>query len=112
MICTELHEAARIDRQLIGRCGRQGDVGSYRQFMSLEDDILKVGFGEKHFNEMQRPTADRPLAGMSGTFRRAQRKIENRHFNGRKMLMHQEKLRRELQIEMGQDPYLDVAGAQ
>ena len=32
VICTEVHDSARIDRQLIGRCGRQGDAGSYRQF--------------------------------------------------------------------------------
>ncbi|MEL6899110.1 MAG: helicase-related protein, partial [Planctomycetota bacterium] len=43
VICTELHDAARIDRQLIGRCGRQGDQGSYRQYLSLDDDILKNG---------------------------------------------------------------------
>ena len=47
VICTELHDAARIDRQLIGRCGRQGDNGSYRQYLSLDDDILKGGFGPK-----------------------------------------------------------------
>ena len=113
VICTELHEAARIDRQLIGRCGRQGDVGSFRQYMSLEDDILKVGFGESHFHQMQRPTATcQNLKNMSSKFRKAQRKIEQRHFHGRKMLMTQEKLRREIQVEMGQDPYLDVAGVQ
>ena len=113
VICTEMHESARIDRQLIGRCGRQGDVGSFRQFMSLEDDLLKVSFGEQQFAKMQRARAStQSLRGHSATFRKAQRKIESRHFEGRKMLMHQENLRRELQIEMGQDPYLDVAGAQ
>jgi len=43
-------------------------------------------------------------------FRTAQNKIEQRHFRGRKMLLHQEKLRQEVQREMGQDPYLDTAG--
>ncbi len=43
VICTELHESQRIDRQLIGRCGRQGDPGTYRQFLSLDDEILLVG---------------------------------------------------------------------
>jgi preprotein translocase subunit SecA len=47
VICTELHESARIDRQLIGRCGRQGDPGTYRQFLALDDEILLVGFGPK-----------------------------------------------------------------
>ncbi len=42
VVCTELHDAARIDRQLIGRCGRQGDPGSFRQYLSLDDDILKT----------------------------------------------------------------------
>ena len=40
VICTELHDSARIDRQLIGRCGRQGDPGTFRQYLSLDDDIL------------------------------------------------------------------------
>ncbi len=47
VICTELHESQRIDRQLIGRCGRQGDPGTYRQFLALDDEILLIGFGPK-----------------------------------------------------------------
>src|SRR5204862_7826702 len=47
VICTELHEAQRIDRQLIGRCGRQGDPGTYRQFLSLDDEILETAYGPK-----------------------------------------------------------------
>jgi preprotein translocase subunit SecA len=42
VIATEYHEAGRIDRQLFGRCGRQGDPGSYEAFASLEDDIVRV----------------------------------------------------------------------
>ena len=53
VICTELHDAARIDRQLIGRCGRQGDKGSYRQFLSLDDDILKTGLGVKKSDRLK-----------------------------------------------------------
>ncbi|HWA98035.1 MAG TPA: preprotein translocase subunit SecA, partial [Pirellulales bacterium] len=45
VICTEIHDSARIDRQLIGRCGRQGDPGSYRQMMALDDEILLAGLG-------------------------------------------------------------------
>ena len=113
VICTELHEAARIDRQLIGRCGRQGDVGSYRQFMSLQDDILKVGLGEKRFDEIRKFAIcpANQLARFAPLFRKAQRRIEKEHFSSRRTLLHREKLRSELQIEMGQDPYLDVAGA-
>ena len=113
VICTELHESKRIDRQLIGRCGRQGDVGSFRQFMCLEDDILKVGLGEKRVEKLSayKDYPIKKLQKLSKVFRQAQRKIENEHFRIRKMLLHREKLRSELQLEMGQDPYLDVAGA-
>ena len=45
VICTELHDSARIDRQLMGRCGRQGDPGTVRQYMSLDDDVIRTGFG-------------------------------------------------------------------
>ncbi len=113
VICSELHESARIDRQLIGRCGRQGDVGSYRQFMSLEDDIVKVGLGEKKAADLlarAKLPANR-LQRFSKVFRHAQKMVEKRHFNSRKILLHREKLRHEIQLEMGQDPYLDVAGA-
>ena len=54
VICTELHEAQRIDRQLIGRCGRQGDPGTYRQFLALDDEILLVGFGPKQSDRLKR----------------------------------------------------------
>jgi preprotein translocase subunit SecA len=45
VIATERHDARRIDRQLFGRCGRQGDPGSYESFASLEDDILSIFLG-------------------------------------------------------------------
>lgn len=113
VICTELHESARIDRQLIGRCGRQGDPGSYRQFMSLEDEILKTGLGEARakrlLNHRDKPTPS--LNRFATLFRTAQSKIERRHFKARKMLLHHENIRQEMQREMGQDPYLDTAGA-
>jgi len=41
VIATELHEARRIDRQLFGRCGRQGDPGSYEAIISLEDELVQ-----------------------------------------------------------------------
>lgn len=113
VICSELHESARIDRQLIGRCGRQGDPGTFRQFMSLEDDILELGLGVekgKRLLDYQNQPA-KSLIRFANLFRIAQQKIERRHFKGRKSLLHQEKIRKEMQHEMGQDPYLDTAGA-
>ncbi len=53
VICTEMHDAARIDRQLIGRCGRQGDPGTYRQFLALDDDILLAGLGPKKAKKLK-----------------------------------------------------------
>ena len=116
VICTEVHDSARIDRQLIGRCGRQGDPGSYRQFVSLADEILESGIGESRAQKLRRQSAhasvsSRNLARFASLFRTAQRNIEKRHYQGRKMLLHREKMRHEMQIEMGQDPYLDTAGA-
>jgi preprotein translocase subunit SecA len=113
VICSELHESARIDRQLIGRCGRQGDPGTYRQFMSLDDEILGQGLGIKRHAKLKQLAQQSPaqLARLATLFRRAQVKIERRHFSARKLLLHQEKLRQELQRELGKDPYQDTAGA-
>ncbi len=112
VICTELHEAQRIDRQLIGRCGRQGDPGSYRQFLALDDEILLLGYGPQKAERLQRrgQQAAGPLRGLERLFQRAQRRVERRHFRNRKILLYHEKERQKIQRQMGQDPYLDTAG--
>jgi preprotein translocase subunit SecA len=114
VICTELHEAQRIDRQLIGRCGRQGDPGTYRQFLALDDDILLGGFGPKRakkFKEQgERLAGQGPLPGFESYFYKAQRKVERKHFRDRKVLLYHEKERQKIQRAMSQDPYLDTAG--
>jgi preprotein translocase subunit SecA len=117
VICTELHDAARIDRQLIGRCGRQGDPGTFRQYLGMDDEILRNGFGTKlseKYKEIgekavESTDASRQLATYSGKFRKAQRKVERKHFRDRMALMYHEKERTKIQREMGQDPYLDTA---
>ena len=113
VICTELHEAARIDRQLIGRCGRQGDPGTYRQYLALDDEILEGGLGPKSAERLkkmgERANAE-VSSGYMSLFKKAQRRVEKRHFVDRKVLMHHEKERKKLQIQMGQDPYLDTPG--
>jgi len=110
VICTELHDAARIDRQLIGRCGRQGDSGSYRQYLSLDDDILKGGFGPKKALQYKTlgESIDGELNRYAGRFQKAQRKVERKHFRDRMILLHHEKERKKMQREIGQDPYLDT----
>jgi preprotein translocase subunit SecA len=115
VICTELHEAPRIDRQLIGRCGRQGDPGTYRQFLALDDEILLTGFGPKKagaFKERGKQLAGNgPISGYEALFYKAQRKVERNHFRDRKVLLYHEKERQKVQRQMGQDPYLDTPGA-
>ncbi|MFG0262005.1 MAG: preprotein translocase subunit SecA [Novipirellula sp. JB048] len=110
VICTELHDAARIDRQLIGRCGRQGDRGSYRQYLSLDDDILKGGLGPKRAEKLKAKGIARNEAfdRYAKLFEKAQRKVERKHFRDRMVLMHHEKERKKMQREIGQDPYLDT----
>jgi preprotein translocase subunit SecA len=111
VICTELHDAARVDRQLIGRCGRQGDPGSYRQYLSLDDDILRNGFGYKRYEKLKAlgERGGKKFHSMAKLFRKAQSKVERKHFRDRMMLMHHERERTKMQREVGQDPYLDTA---
>jgi len=112
VIATELHESQRIDRQLIGRCGRQGDPGSWRQFLSLDDDILAIGLGAARAMRLKRThrSSPEPMVGVERHFRRGQQRIQCRHFDQRRMLMYHERLRKEVHREMGQDPYLDAPG--
>ena len=110
VICTELHDAARIDRQLIGRCGRQGDPGTYRQYLAMDDDILRNGFGLKPSEKYKlMGEQGRYSDSMASLFRKAQRKVERKHFRDRMALLYHEKERTKIQRDMGQDPYLDTA---
>lgn len=109
VICTEMHESARIDRQLIGRCGRQGDPGTVRQYLSLDDELILTGFGPKTSEKYQKMGENslKRFDFLEKFFKRAQRRIERKHFRQRKALMYFEKQRKKIQREMGQDPYLD-----
>ena len=110
VICTELHDSARIDRQLVGRCGRQGDPGTWRQYVSLDDDILVQGFGPvraaRIISGLRRRLGANPESLLK-TFRRAQRRVEARHRRQRRILEYVERQRAESHIQMSQDPYLD-----
>ncbi len=91
VIGTERHDARRIDNQLRGRSGRQGDPGSTQFFISLEDDLMRIFGGEKIkslMNVLNVPE-DEPLqAGMiSGAIESAQTKIEGFNFDARHHLL-------------------------
>ena len=108
VIVTEIHDSARIDRQLIGRCGRQGDPGSFQRYFSVDDDILTSAYGPAKSRNM-RTRLQRGDANVdSAMFRRAQRKVERSHLRDRMILLHHEKQRKKMQRELGQDPYLDT----
>ncbi|MEC9093622.1 MAG: DEAD/DEAH box helicase [Planctomycetota bacterium] len=112
VICTEMHDSARIDRQLIGRCGRQGDPGSFQIFLSLDDDILKEGHGVEKYKALVSYGAGKTgrLDQFAGKFKKAQDKIERNHFKARKQMLYVDKQRRKVQVQMGQDPFLESLG--
>ena len=108
VIGTEMHESARIDRQLLGRCGRQGDPGSFRQFVSAEDKLLDSAFGKQKADRYRKTGKSRTDRWWINLFRKAQRKVEEQHYRARKILMYNEKMLAKSHREMGLDPILDV----
>ncbi len=112
VICTELHDSARIDRQLVGRCGRQGDPGTWRQYVALDDEILMAGYGPKQAARIAgrlRGRLDGHAERLLAVFKRAQQRVEARHRRQRRVLEYVERQRAESHIQMSQDPYLDAA---
>jgi len=91
VIGTERHEARRIDNQLRGRSGRQGDPGSSRFFVSLQDELMRIFGGDQMKSLMDRfgMEDNMPLeAGLvSRSIENAQKKVEGFHFDGRKRVV-------------------------
>ncbi|RGX55673.1 preprotein translocase subunit SecA [Anaerotruncus sp. AF02-27] len=91
IIGTERHESRRIDNQLRGRAGRQGDPGETRFFMSLEDDLMRLFGGERIQNMMNMIGAedDLPIEAkiLSNSIESAQMKVETRNFSIRKNVL-------------------------
>jgi preprotein translocase subunit SecA len=110
VIVTEAHDSARIDRQLIGRSGRQGDPGSYRMFLALDDEILRTAYSPARWQRLRSmgENASGPMNHLRGQFRKAQRTVERRHYRDRKILLFHEEERKKVQLQMGLDPYLDT----
>ena len=125
IVGTERHEARRIDNQLRGRAGRQGDPGSSRFFLSFEDDLLRIFGMDRISGIMQRvgmkegvPIEHRMV---SNAIERSQKQVEQRNFSIRKHLLEYDdvmnaqrnsvyQLRRQvLSGEIGRDYILDMA---
>ena len=91
IIGSERHESRRIDNQLRGRSGRQGDPGSSRFYLSMEDPLLRIFAGEKMqalMNKLRLPEGEAIEAGIvSRSIETAQRKVESRNFDIRKQLI-------------------------
>ena len=90
IIGTERHESRRIDNQLRGRSGRQGDPGQTQFFISLEDDLMRLFGGDRIQNVMDKfGMEDEPIAAgmLSKTIENAQKKVEGRNFEIRKYVL-------------------------
>lgn len=91
IIGTERHESRRIDNQLRGRAGRQGDPGSSRFFVSFEDDLMRLFASDRMLGVMDRLGMDdsQPIEArmVSGAIERAQKRVEDRNFGIRKQLL-------------------------
>jgi preprotein translocase subunit SecA len=91
IIGTERHESRRVDNQLRGRSGRQGDPGSSRFFLSLEDDLLRIFGSDKIVGWMERMGLedDEPIEHrwITRSIENAQKKVEGHNFNIRKNLL-------------------------
>jgi preprotein translocase subunit SecA len=121
IIGTERHESRRIDNQLRGRAGRQGDPGSSRFFLSLEDDLMRIFAGDKVKALMERLGMEKGVSieskMVSKRIESAQKSVEGRNFESRKHLLEYDDvmnkqretiygLRRQLMEEPDQRAYL------
>jgi preprotein translocase subunit SecA len=111
VIATEMHSSMRIDRQLVGRCARQGDPGTFQFFLSLEDELLLCLPGPR-LEAIQRranpdATGELPAAWLA-LFRKTQRSLERLHARQRKEMLKAEQKRTETYRKMGLDPYLEM----
>ena len=126
IVGTERHEARRIDNQLRGRAGRQGDPGSSRFFLSLEDDLMRIFGSDRMSGLMQRLGMEEGVpveAGMvTRAIERAQKQVEAQNFSYRKHLLEYDDVmnkqrvaiyglrRRILEGQDQRDYVLDLAG--
>ncbi|GHE95089.1 preprotein translocase subunit SecA [Thalassotalea profundi] len=91
IVATERHESRRIDNQLRGRSGRQGDAGSTRFYLSMEDGLMRIFASERISNMMRKLGMERGEAiehpWVTKSIENAQRKVEGRNFDVRKQLL-------------------------
>lgn len=104
-----IHNSKRIDRQLIGRCARQGDPGSYRIVLFLTDDFLDFAWGpEIAQRSRDQIRSANPAAGIVALFESAQRTITTRMESNRAEMLHHERKSIKQLSNAGLDPVLDI----
>lgn len=109
VIVTELHESQRIDWQLIGRGSRQGNPGTYRIFLSFEDEILALGLGPSVAEGLRKKYGSRKRLNsreLIRHFKLAQAKTEKRYLIDRLVVLKQDLERQKANFDTGQDPCL------
>jgi preprotein translocase subunit SecA len=107
VILCELNDSARVDRQLIGRCGRQGDPGSFRFFISPDDHLMDPKNRTEFWAKMLRfGSVVNPVCWFLG----AQRTVNGKNMRDRLAMLHFEKKRLRTLKQAGLDPVLDVVG--
>jgi preprotein translocase subunit SecA len=107
VILCELNDSARVDRQLIGRCARQGDPGSFRFFISPDDHLMDPKNRTEYWARMLR---SRSLISPKYWFLGAQRTVNGNNMRDRLAMLHFEKKRLRTLKQAGLDPVLDVVG--
>lgn len=111
VVVLGIHNAPRIDRQLIGRCVRQGDPGSYPVVHFLDDDLLDFAWGPEDAATLRRQCAEEfSTANCERLFLSAQRTITKRLESSRAAMLHQEKMSVKQLSNAGLDPVLDIPG--
>src|SRR5262245_12713267 len=104
IIGTERHESRRIDNQLRGRAGRQGDPGSSRFYLSLDDDLMRIFGGDRLKGAMQRLGMEEgvPIEHrmVSRSIERAQKQVEGQHFGARKHLLEYDDVMNKQRVEV------------
>ena len=111
VILSEMNCSARIDRQLAGRAGRQGDPGSYQVFVSLDDELLSILDAQRvarwKTRAQRRPAGELDIRWLS-VFTQAQRLFERRGVHERNRLLIREQQQWETMRPLGLDPYIEL----
>jgi preprotein translocase subunit SecA len=107
VIAADLFDAARIDRQLAGRGGRQGDPATYQKILCLEDELLRSAWDPQACQRRIQGLKSRGNSSRLSFFKQTQQIIEHRHVLARRQLLIHDREQTKRNLSLGFDPYLD-----